>query len=395
MLAFATGNVSWWIARLHEKYGEVVRISPTELSFINVAAWKDIYGPKKGHRPLPKDMSYYFDPANKVDDILIASDDHHTRMRRAFEPAFTAKGMREMEPTLIANADYLISRLQETVSKPDQDVVDLVEWFNWSAFDNMGCLMFGKDFGCVETANYHPWISLIFGSLQIIVYFNVVRRIPFLFSILQYLTPASIRQQRIDHFQFTTDRVNERLESTTARPDFLTYIESSKEKDHMTLDEIHGNCALILVAGSETIGTTLSGAIFYLLSTPEKYERLRTEICSAFYSSSDITFTSASELPYLTAVLQETFRIYPPSPIGLPRITPKGGEFVCENWIPGGTGVSLNQWSAYHSEQNFVNPFQYVPERWMDSERPKEYENDVFDVVQPFSTGPRNCIGKR
>ena len=93
MIAFAQGNVSWWIAELHKKYGEVVRISPTELSYIDGSAWKDIYGPRKGHKPLPKNMNYYFEPAGKVDDILIASDEDHTRMRRAFEPAFTAKGM--------------------------------------------------------------------------------------------------------------------------------------------------------------------------------------------------------------------------------------------------------------------------------------------------------------
>lgn len=32
-----------WNIKLHAKYGEVVRISPDELSFIGASAWKDIY----------------------------------------------------------------------------------------------------------------------------------------------------------------------------------------------------------------------------------------------------------------------------------------------------------------------------------------------------------------
>src|ERR1700744_1870578 len=31
------------VERLHDKYGEIVRISPDELSFITETAWKDIY----------------------------------------------------------------------------------------------------------------------------------------------------------------------------------------------------------------------------------------------------------------------------------------------------------------------------------------------------------------
>jgi hypothetical protein len=43
--------------------------------------------------------------------------------------------------------------------------------------------------------------------------------------------------------------------------------------------------------------------------------------------------------PYLTAVIHETLRIFPPVPIGMPRITPKGGGMVAGVWVPGGVGA--------------------------------------------------------
>lgn len=38
-----TGHWVEWTTSLHEKYGEVVRIHPDELSFISPSAWQDIY----------------------------------------------------------------------------------------------------------------------------------------------------------------------------------------------------------------------------------------------------------------------------------------------------------------------------------------------------------------
>jgi hypothetical protein len=36
----------------HNRYGDVVRIAPDELSFTDVRAWKDIYSNRPGHGPL-------------------------------------------------------------------------------------------------------------------------------------------------------------------------------------------------------------------------------------------------------------------------------------------------------------------------------------------------------
>jgi cytochrome P450 len=52
--------------------------------------------------------------------------------------------------------------------------------------------------------------------------------------------------------------------------------------------------------------------------------------------------------------------------------------------------------AAYHSPNNFKDPMKFVPERWIES-TPEytEYANDRRAIFQPFSVGPRNCIGKK
>ena len=56
------------------------------------------------------------------------------------------------------------------------------------------------------------------------------------------------------------------------------------------------------------------------------------------------------------------------------------------------TIVSVSQWSAYHSARNFKDPDKFIPERWLGD---PAFSGDVKEVLQPFSTGPRNCIGKK
>lgn len=54
--AALTGDGVFWIVDLHLRYGEVVRVSPNELSFSGADAWKDVYGHKKAGQPtLTKD----------------------------------------------------------------------------------------------------------------------------------------------------------------------------------------------------------------------------------------------------------------------------------------------------------------------------------------------------
>lgn len=52
----------------------------------------------------------------------------------------------------------------------------------------------------------------------------------------------------------------------------------------------------------------------------------------------------------------------------------------------------VSQYSAYHSPLNFRDPDSLIPERWLDG---TGFEKDSKEVLQPFSFGPRNCLGKK
>lgn len=56
------------------------------------------------------------------------------------------------------------------------------------------------------------------------------------------------------------------------------------------------------------------------------------------------------------------------------------------------TVVSVTQLAAYQSSANFTDPDQFIPERFLDDPR---FVDDSKTVLQPFSFGPRNCIGRK
>jgi len=69
-------------------------------------------------------------------------------------------------------------------------------------------------------------------------------------------------------------------------------------------------------------------------------EKFRKEIRSTFKSYNEIDATSTAPLKYLQAVVLEGMRIYPPLPLGLPRVVPAGGDTVDGYFLPGGVGIS-------------------------------------------------------
>jgi cytochrome P450 len=50
------------------------------------------------------------------------------------------------------------------------------------------------------------------------------------------------------------------------------------------------------------------------------------------------------------------------------------------------------QYALYNNEKNFKKPFEYHPERFLHD---KAFADDKLDMLQPFSFGPRNCIGRK
>jgi cytochrome P450 len=207
-------------------------------------------------------------------------------------------------------------------------------------------------------------------------------------------TPERVRREHAASVEMSKQKVLRRKEKKLGYTDFLTHMISAEEKGQLELGDLFSNAPILIIAGSETTATLLSGATFYLLKHPRIYDALVKEIRSTFQQTSDITLTRLSEAKYLLAVLDETLRLYPPVPITLSRVTPPQGTTIAGQYVPGNYIVGVSQYAAYHSPLNFHRPEEFIPERFSRS-GDDEWKNDRRDALKPFSFGLRNCVGRK
>ncbi|KAL8795325.1 MAG: hypothetical protein Q9195_002195 [Heterodermia aff. obscurata] len=384
------GSVSQWMSELHNYYrSDVVRISPDELSFVAPSAWKDIYGLRSGHDEFPKDLTTFSGLVN----LLTANNADHTRFRRLLSHGFSDKALREQESLIQTYVHNLISGLKHQ-AQASEGKANLGDWFNYTTFDVIADLSLGTSFDCLKNHDYHPWVSLIRDNIKAIALADVATRFPPLGNLLRLFVPKKLVQAREDHESISRGKVEQRLKTQTTRPDMVAYALRHRDDDKggMTDEEIHQNMALFIGAGSESTGLLVTGAIWYLLTNPHCLEQANEEVRGRFNRIEDITLKAVTtDLKYLQAVIDETFRLYPPALSAQPRLAPKGGDTVCGDWIPEGTKVKMNQYAVFHSYLNFNSPETFAPSRWLGNEH---FKNDKRDALQPFSVGSRNCIGK-
>ncbi len=156
--------------------------------------------------------------------------------------------------------------------------------------------------------------------------------------------------------------------------------------------DIVNTASLFIVIPCETLITFTTGTLYYIISSPVAHRRVSEEIRQSFMSLADITTTSTQSLEYLDACMKESIRIFPPFRGILPRVICEDGATICGDFVAEYTTVGVHMWSTFHSQKNFLNHDQFLPERWLDTAG--EYTNDVRESVQAWGFGPWTCIAK-
>ncbi|KAI5458350.1 benzoate 4-monooxygenase cytochrome P450 [Mariannaea sp. PMI_226] len=395
MKRWSNGHFVFTIKELHDKYGPVVRIAANQLSFSSATSWKDIYGHTPGRKAFLKG-TFYEPMPGEVRNLLSESDPAiHSSMRRNLSHGFSATALKSQEDLIQKFIDLFISRINGKQSLDEKlKTVDAVKWFNFLTFDIIGELAFGDTFGSLREGTPHFWIETVFSGVKAITFIRSFEYFPLLRSLFRnfykyQILPSRLSEPRRKMVQYATNKIQKRLNTEPERIDFLTKMIANREKDGTSFRQLQSQADMMVVAGSETTATALSGITYYLCHNKNVYDKVAEEVRSSFSRYEDITAQATESLPYLKAVIEEGLRLYPPVPIGLPRVSP--GEIVDGYFIPKGTIVSVSSWASTHSEQNFHHPFEFIPERWLGKD--KESGN-LLSASQPFSIGSRGCLGR-
>lgn len=394
------GNGVRSVHEMHKKYGEYVRVSPNEISTISPEAWKDVYGFRRnGRGGFDKDTIRFYrkDPiGNGATSMISENDENHARQRRIFAHAFSDRALREQEPLLKYYTDLLVEKLKDASGGNPAKGVDVVSFFNFTTFDIMADLTFGEPLHLLDNMAFNPWVRNIFAGIKYVAIADAFRGYPVINQIQKYLAPKDLKEKREYQMKFCFDHVDARMEKEEGEhPDIWQLVQRAEGSTKgLSRPEMHVNSQLLMTAGTETTATLLSGLTYHLCRNPDKLKKLVNEIRGTFSHSDEMTTVTLPKLEYLHACLEEGLRIYPPVGVGLPRLIPKQGGDIDGHQLPGGKTIYFTHYAAYHSERNFALPDEFHPERFIEG-ADSRFDHDRMHAFNPFSNGPRNCLGKK
>ena len=155
--------------------------------------------------------------------------------------------------------------------------------------------------------------------------------------------------------------------------------ESGAPVDH---EEIQDHLFTLLIVGADPAAIVLSWLLYWIHADPEVLHRLRREL---FELGPPADAKSVAELPYLTAVVQESLRMYP-----VPA-TPSGRKLLVPVAIQGRIyepGITLLPctYLVHRRQEIYPDPSRFDPDRFLGR---RFAPHEFF----PFGGGNRACVG--
>uniref|UniRef100_A0A0D9XI35 Cytochrome P450 n=1 Tax=Leersia perrieri TaxID=77586 RepID=A0A0D9XI35_9ORYZ len=145
----------------------------------------------------------------------------------------------------------------------------------------------------------------------------------------------------------------------------------------------------LFAAGSDTSSSTVEWAMAELLQNPIRMDKVCNELVQIIGSRRKIEESEIGQLPYLQAVIKETFRLHPPVPLLLPRQATTTIQ-VLDYIIPKGAKVLINVWAMGRDIDIWSEPEKFMPERFL--ERSTDFKGGDLELI-PFGAGRRICPG--
>ena len=171
-----------------------------------------------------------------------------------------------------------------------------------------------------------------------------------------------------------------------------SYLTNALPLQEKTAQHLHDTANMLLAAGFETTGFTLTTATYHILANSAILGRLRQELQAGIPCPNHIPpWQELSRYPYLSAIIKESLRLSLGASSRLPRVN-RESELTYGNWtIPKGTAISMSHTDLHYEKSVFPEPKIFRPERWLGGSESKTMDK----YLVPFSRGGRKCMGEQ
>nr|GMD80212.1 cytochrome P450 CYP82D47-like [Ipomoea batatas] len=162
--------------------------------------------------------------------------------------------------------------------------------------------------------------------------------------------------------------------------------------EHFDADTIvKATCMAVLLAATDTTTITLTWALSLILNNYGVLEKIRAELDISVGRERHVNQCDLNNLTYLQAVVKETLRLYPPSPLLLPHES-IDDCMVSGYYIQKGTRILVNVSKIHRDPDFWSNPNVFRPERFLSEHKEIDVRGNHFELI-PFGSGRRMCPG--
>ncbi|HEY0850614.1 MAG TPA: cytochrome P450 [Bradyrhizobium sp.] len=304
---------------------------------------------------------------------------------------FGNRAMQSYHPSMVDIAEQLVKKWERLNA---DDEIEVVHDMTALTLDTIGLCGFDYRFNSFYRRDYHPFVESLVRSLETIM---MTRGLP-----LENLWMQKRRRDLVADVGFMNKMVDEIIaerrkstDATEAKKDMLGAMMTGVDRVTGTqLDDINIRYQIntFLIAGHETTSGLLSCTIYALLKHPEVLKKAYEEVDRVLGPDINAkpTYQQVTQLTYITQILKETLRMWPPAPAyGIAPLKDEtiGGKYKLKK----GTFVTVlvmalhRDPSVWGPNPDVFDPGNFSPEA--EAKRP-------VNAWKPFGNGQRACIGR-
>ena len=179
--------------------------------------------------------------------------------------------------------------------------------------------------------------------------------------------------------------ISDRHQNQVQGSDILSLMILARDENGQPMSdaELHDELITLMLAGHETTASAIAWALYWIHRHPQVREKLIGELHDL---GKDSDPTSIVQLPYLTAVCNETLRLFPVAVLTVPREVKEPVELMGYQLEPG-MRVYGCIYLTHQRPDIYPEPKSFKPERFL------ERQFSPYEFF-PFGGGARRCIGE-
>jgi cytochrome P450 family 628 len=340
-------NSAWFLEKLHQQYGEYVRIGPNMLSVCDPDMVTGVHGQgakfQKGE---------WYDQGPQPNLQRLRNKAAHDRRRRLrWDPAFTAKALRDYEPRVLRHATTLTRQFRARAGQ----TVNATQWVAFYTWDIMGDLSFGSSFQSMEKGEANEFMANLHSAIRP---FGVLNTNSWVGTVLRSVMPR--RLIRAFH-AYGRETIEHRIKNPPEERDIVHHfleLEPEFADPETNTELLSAETRLLIIAGSDTTASVLTFVMYYLATVPGLAKQLREEFeAKNIRDDGSLSIPSLTHLVHLNALINEVLRLWPPVPSGLHRIPPPGGTTVNGRYFPDGIQVITPTLAIQHCKSHSKSPY--------------------------------------